>query len=74
MRWSVAGVMVALAAMTVDARAWRPTAECNGRAKRWEDGPAFFRLHPVWGDPASDWGGRSYARWWRGTTWRGRTR
>lgn len=44
-----------------DAYAWRPSSECNGRVSRWEDGPALFRLHPRWGDPATDWG-RAFVR------------
>jgi len=54
--WSLGVALTALTLTAVDARAWRPIRECDGRAGRWEDGPPFFRLHPVWGDPATDWG------------------
>lgn len=43
------------------ASAWRIRMQCDGTPSVWEDGIAYMRLHPRWGDPASDWG-RAFER------------
>lgn len=54
-------LLAALALAPTTASAYRISARCDGDASRWDRALIDMRLHPRWGDPATDWG-QAFAR------------